>query len=507
MGFKIPEYLKGYLNTEWRKPPNAYVSTAQYYANLPPYFTDYMRTVVRPCLAYANGVADGDVNNNLRTNVGFALKKAAVKLIVGEKVLFNGSDAACAFLSDVWANKVGFDAFFEQAVDYLCGGGTAVVKLDIDRFGRCRPTAVRADRAYTVTDSLGDIVDMTVIVSLLFSQKIGAQRQQYWLVERRYYNGEGKPCVKFLVHMKSGTARSEVLPVTDGEGIPFDQLDGAAQSVLKKQGVRVNEEMLLPFRTLGAQQWRLTAANSVVPGLAMGDPLLYGALDILFAIDTVFCGSLIDVISGKGKVLLPQRFIEEIRKDLEPANVQLIPYNQEAPDDTFEYVTTAYDKDFKPEAVQFDIRAEKYSGMLEMYLKLLASVCGFAPTTVFPFLADNSTKTATEVRSEDNMSDSTVKEIHKQLSPKINEMITEVLRFHGFTGDATVQLSDYVGNPIQRDENLRQNYTTGAIPQEVFIQRISGLTRKEAAEWKAVIQKEQKEKQAQPFDGLDIMSQ
>ena len=513
MSFELPKYLTDYMNTEWRKPPATYVNSSLYYANLAPYFIEYMRTVIRPCLAYANGVGDGNVNNNLRMNVGLALKKSAVRLIKGDRIIFNGDDKACEFLSDTWVPRIGFEGFLEQAIDYMASGGTAVVKLDVDRFGRVRPSCVRVDRAFIETDNLGDVVEATIIISLLFSQRQNRAINQYWLVEKRYYNEERKPCVKFAVHSKSGTARNEILPNTYDEGLPFENLSESAQQTLKKQGITLNEENVLPFQGLGVWAWTLTASNSCVPGLHMGDPLLYGALDLLFAIDTVFCGSLLDVFQGKGKLLVPKRSLTQISETLQSGyqsagtspNIFYYP-DKEGDDDSFVYVKLPHEEGFNPESVQFDIRSEKYSGMLEMYLRQLATVCGFSPTTVFPFLADQSVKTATEVTAEDNLTRSTVQSIHLLLCPLINEMIGEVLRFHGFKGTVTISLSDYIGNILQRDSNLRANYAAGAIPQETFVQRINGLSLKEAKEWTAEIKREQKEKQAQPFDGLDGIS-
>lgn len=506
MGFELPDYLKRYLNTEWRKPPTAYINTSLYYANLDPYFIEYMRTVIRPCMAYANGVADGNINNNLTMDVGHALKKSAVRLIKGDRIVFNGDDKACEFLSDTWVPRIGFEGFLEQAIDYLVCGGTTLVKLDIDRCGRIRPNCIRVDRAFVQTDNLGDVIEATIIISLLFSQKVNRSVNQYWLVERRYYNENKQPCVKFIVHSKGGTARNEVLPALSDEGLPFESLPPEVQSSLEKQGISLNEEMLLPFRSLGCWQWQLTASNSCVPGLHMGDPLLYGALDLLFSIDTVFCGSMIDVLQGKGKILVPKTYIREVIQDLNTgADNVYIMQDKDGDDDSFVYVKQKYDENFKPESVQFDIRTEKYSGMLETYLRMLATVCGFSPTTVFPFLADQSVKTATEVTSEDNLTRATVQSIHSLLRPCINEMIDEVLRFHEFSGEATIQLSDYIGNILQRDSNLRQNYASGAMPTDTFIQRINGLSTKEAKEWAAQIAKEQKDKQAAQFGGIDYL--
>ena len=138
--------------------------------------------------------------------------------------------------------------------------------------------------------------------------------------------------------------------------------------------------------------------------------------------------------------------------------------------------------------------------MLEIYMRQAAVLCGFAPTSVFPFLQDGSAKTAFEVNAEDNLTFSTVKDLHKTLVPNINDLLEAVTKFYGFSGKVTVKLSDYIGNKIARDQNIRENYNAGLLPRDVAIQRINGISVSEAAEY---AQKIDEERQAQSAYTLD----
>ena len=168
---------------------------------------------------------------------------------------------------------------------------------------------------------------------------------------------------------------------------------------------------------------------------------------------------------------------------------------------------TEHDKDFTPQSVQFEIRSAAFKEMFEVYIRQACVKCGFAPTSIFPFLQDNSPRTATEVRSEDNLTQATVQSVHRLIVPLMDRMIDEVLKFHGFGGQASVQLSDYIGNKLQYDQNLRENYAAGAMPLDVFVQKINGISKRETDEYVKKILEEQKAKQAQPFGdlgGLDL---
>ena len=382
MGFKTPAYLENYLNKEWRKPPENFVDCSLYYAGLDPFFIDYMNKVVRPCMAYSCGSADNLINSGAKMNIGYSIKSTAVKLIKGDKLIFDGDDLACQKISETWAPTVGFDAFLESAIDYMEMGGTVAVKLNKDRFGRCYPVATRIDRFYVTTDDVGEVVDIVLFNSLLYSERYSAKiNRSYWLVEERYYDTNRKPCVMYKVHFKSGIAGKEILPSVDSVGLAEEGLPAQVKSLLRKKGIELNKPIRLPFRDgLGVWLWRRTANNSCVPGLTLGDPLFYGVLDLLWSVDTVFSGSLTDVILGSGKVLVPKKYLQSIRDDLRrqgandlSSRLLAMTDNFSDSDDSLVYIYTEHDKDFPPTPVQFANRADQYRGILEMYLRQILS--------------------------------------------------------------------------------------------------------------------------------------
>lgn len=516
-GFQTPKIVEDYLNLTWRKPPQNFVNTSTYYTGLDPFFINYMQTVVRPCMAYMSAAADGVVNSGLKMNIGYTIRKTAVRLIKGDKVMFEGDDNDSKMLSDFWSLSVGFDRFYEGLIDDLLNG-TTIIKLNKDTFGRCVPVSERVDRYYATTDDCGNIIRITIFNSLLYQMNFGkAVSNSFWLVEERFYK-KSVPYVRYKVHVKSGIAGQELLPAMWTDGIPEKDLPEQVQSVLTAKGVKVNKDIRLPFRDgLGVWNVSLTAKNSCVPGLAMGDPLLYGALDLLWSVDLVFSGSLTDVILGKGKVLVPKRFLETIRRDFSAAGIKTnenlsdrimarTEFQNDA-DDSFVYVATERDKDFPPQPVQFNIRSTEYREMFELYLRQIVSHCGFAPTSVFPFLQDVSNKTAREVTAEENLTRATVQSIHQTLAPVIDRMLNEVLyqlyKDDGreYKGHIHIKLSDYVGNKLLRDENIRSNYQAGLMPKDTAIQQVNGLSSAETQEYMAKIAEERK---AQEVDFSDF---
>ena len=469
-----------------------FVNNSTYYAQLSWEWITYMERIVRPCLAYSTGTVDGIHNSTLSTATGMNIVRGATRLVVGERPFFIGNDESSKFLSDIWAPSTNFNRFLCRAVSFMESAGTAVIKWNKDEHDRNYLTAYRMDRAIVSTNDNGDVVDAVFFVSLLSNAKNDA-KSSYWLVEERKYSDVGKPVIVYKVFTKSGTVEAPVLPSPHLKGVDYRFLPRPVREELARQRItKLNEEVPLPCHDgLGVWLMARTATNSCVPDSPFGDPLLYGCLDLLWSIDVVFSGSLVDVLNGEGKILVPKQFLQDTLSRL----------HQQYPNSTFQ-VTTAELNDYKDESfvyimpsmfdkdqmaptpVQFDIRAEQYGRMLEIYERMAAVRAGFSPTSIFPYLTpDNSAKTAREVTAEENLTRASIKETHAIILPVLTRALREILRQEGYSPDISLQLSDYIGNKLEFDENVRQNYSAKLLPREIAVKQINGLTDSETDEY------------------------
>ena len=504
MGFNIPEYLKNYLdNTKYRKPFENFVNNSTYYSQLNWQWISYMETVVRPCMAYATGSVDGVANSSLSTATGMAILRGASRLIVGDKIQFIGNDESCKFLSDIWSPAVNFNRFINRAATFMLQGGSCMIKVDKDEHGKNYLTAYRIDRTLFSVNDYGDVTNAVFFVGLLSSLKNNENQSTYWLTEERKYNDDGVPVILYKVFVRGGIANSPTLPQPWQTGTDWSNLPQRVQRELRRLGVTtLNEEIPMPFSDgLGCWLMARTSTNSCVPDSPLGDPLLYGCLDLLWSIDVVFSGSLIDVMNGEGKILVPKQFLQETLNKLQAQN-PLVSFNvttaelQGYGDESFVYVMpSGFDKDkMSPTPIQFDIRADQYGKMLEMYERMACVRAGFSPTSIFPYLTPDSTaKTATEVTAEENLTRASICEIHANITPVLNRALREILKQEGFSCDAQIKLYDYIGNKIQFDQNVRANKEAGLIPTEVAVKLVNGLTESETSEYMEKIKTEQEE--------------
>lgn len=506
MGFKMPNYIEDYLkNAKYRKPFENFVNNGTYYSQVDWQWISYMQNVVRPCLAYSTGSSDGLYGSALSTATGMAIVKGATKLVAGDKLFFTGDDEASEFLSDIWAPQTNFKKFVSRAVSFALGAGTSVLKWNMDEYGRNTLSAFRIDRTLVSVNEAGEVNDAVFFISLFTKTKNDAENT-YWLTEERKYNEAGEKVLIYKVFVRGGNAQSPVLPSPYQSGASYRNLPPFVKRELTRMGVRVlNTEIPLPAHD-GLGVWLLpaTETNSCVPDAPFGDPLLYGCMDLLWSIDLVFSGSIIDVINGEGKIIVPKQFLQETLgklKQMYPQSnfavttAELDGYN----DESFVYVMpTGLDRDkMTPLPVQFEIRADQYGKMLEMYERLVAVRAGYSPSSIFPYLTqDTSVKTAQEVTAQENLTSSSVRHAHEIMLPIFDRALREVLYHEGFSTDVQLQLGDYIGNKLRYDENVRMNYQAGLIPQREAIKQVNNLTEVEADEYLEKIREDQKANEA-----------
>ena len=502
MGFKIPKYLEQYLNnTKYRLPFDSFVDNSTYYSQLDWQWQSYMQTVVRECLSYATGTTDGLYGTQLSTATGMAIVKGATRLIVGDRLFFLGDDDSSRFLSDVWAPYVNFDRVLSRSVLYALGAGTSLLKINIDSQGRSTLVPSRIDRTIFTMNENGEITDAVFFISALTKTKNDGD-PNYWLVEERKYNDRGQKVVIYKAFVKGGIANAPTIPSPYIKGVPMQNLPRSIRETLDRMGVKkLNEEIPLPtYDGLGVWVLPASASNSCVPESPLGDPILYGTTKILWSIDVVFGGSIVDVLNGEGKIIVPKQFLQDVLGKLQNQypntnfSVTTTELNEYG-DDSFVYVMpTNFDKDKQaPLPVQFEIRADQYAKMLELYERLAAVRAGYSPSSIFPYLTqDASVKTAEEVTAQENLTAASVREAHRNMLPVLNRALREVLRQEGFSPNIQLQLGDYVGNKLRHDENVRANYTAGLTPQKEAIKQVHNLTDSEADEYLEKIQEERR---------------
>ena len=156
--FELPKVLKDYLKSR-RVPPMAdFINSSTFYSELDYQFINYMTQVVRPCIAYGAATSDLNINSGLSAATGKAIIDGATRLVIGDKVFFEGDDRTVEFFSDIWQENTQFINFLSRAERFKYLGGSSICKINTDNNGRHYLTAFRIDRTLPSFDDIGNIV-------------------------------------------------------------------------------------------------------------------------------------------------------------------------------------------------------------------------------------------------------------------------------------------------------------------------------------------------------------
>lgn len=74
--------------------------------------------------------------------------------------------------------------------------------------------------------------------------------------------------------------------------------------------------------------------------------------------------------------------------------------------------------------------------------------------------------------------------------PVFNRMLKEVAYQEGLSTDIELKLTDYIGNKLKFDENIRQNLAAQIIPREIAVQQVNNLSVNETQDYLAKIKED-----------------
>ncbi len=82
-----------------------------------------------------------------------------------------------------------------------------------------------------------------------------------------------------------------------------------------------------------------------------------------------------------------------------------------------------------------------------------------------------------------------------------------MLKQEGLVPDVQLQLGDYIGNKLQYDANIRDNYSAGLLPKEIAVKQINNLTDGETREYLEKISSDDEYKRSQNLLGDNLFNE
>lgn len=262
-------------------------------------------------------------------------------------------------------------------------------------------------------------------------------------------------------------------------------------------------EMPKAFKTCGLYNVRnksVAVALADLPGYS--DSTLHTALDVLYSIDYNYTQAQVDMYMGKSRALIPKQMQKaEVRATIDSVEIaDGVSYTEavntpQLNDEFYTQVTTGSlnGEPIKPTFIQPDLRAEDHHYIRDSDLQLLASKIGMSSSDLANHLTYNSAKTATEVRAEQDTTETSVNNKRALANVAINAMFEDVVRFYGFSDTAEIEWGRAGVNSSTENKELLEDYRAGTLPiKEYLKRRWSDLSEEEIDNWVKEIAETQK---------------
>lgn len=427
-----------------------------FYSMLPAPYMSFYQSWVRQWLYWYDGYVPwihGGQNGLLSTSIGTMIVNRASDSVCGGGIMFANArkpasyiekdgkriGAALNFIANDWSVKSGFKSRVKRAIKDAFAGGFSLIKLNKAN-GELWLDTLRADRFFITKTAQGKIDKCVCFLSLYDDMTPGnKQGERYYLVEERRYETIGLfqteiPVVEYKVY-KSSTPIQYFTAENGDNCIKWEDLPKRVKNAFKRDyDFKINvPQAMNGFNNLGVYYLQGSDDISNVPQVGLGESLLANILTYLYEYDFYNTCFNTDMYIARGRVLVP-KFMQ---------SPEAASGNKNAGLDDFLYtkVECANNDDMKPEAVQFELRAQEWKEARNMLLECIATSIGISVSTLASYIQDGSNRTAREVSAEENATSLFVENARRRFEQPINELLCDVLRFYGFVDDIDIRWS------------------------------------------------------------------
>lgn len=486
-----------------------------------PYLTYYW-TVVRRNLEWYNGYVTGIHNQGiLSTKTGARICKMSANLTLGGGISFQGDETAENFLTDFYKTRKVYPKL-KRVTPMLNAIGFMLSKVDINAKGELDICFVPGNRYFAQTDADGNVLEFYACINFMTADATSTGDNSttgqfgYYLVEERFYR-RGKPCVRYRVYQGATIATAPTFGGGVGrehgsKGIELGALPPHVQRMIKQKcaGYELNKIYVLPFESIGARITRNSfSATGVDDYSCFADSTLADVHTQLYELDLTKTQKNEHKYINQDFMVMPDNMILEIAGDsakaklYESRNGYSGVNRRIAKGATYADPTKAVPFVYSP-----PLKIADYNADIMQIHNEIAAQTEFSPVTIAGYLRNGVEKTATEITADENATRLTVRTKRELIADDLNYLNNIILHHYGLVGNAAAVFKEgSLSNPRLETELIIRKLENGLITQEMAVQEANPqLGQRECDEIVEQAKQEQKERQAQPFDGLDGIS-
>lgn len=480
------------FRARWQNMQNI-VNNSAFLSLIPAGYKTYYQAFIRQWLDWAQGfVPQLHRSDFFSTGMGYTVCDIFTKECMSGGYRFVSTDPKLKEFIEQWDNDELNTVFNEMFFDSNSGGNAILCLTPVD--GEIYANVYPIDRVVFQIGRRGQITQAMLLNRFVAGETVYYVREIRVTVRgKRYYKVDIAPGDMVTAPTWSTGALAAVPAcVMQQWKYCYGEIEPAVWYELPKR-----------FRSLGLYNVKnksVAVALKDMPGYS--DSTLHTALDVLYSIDYNYTQGQVDQYLGKGRVLVPKQ-LQKITVG-QPGTLAdgktfygALDNTEPQLDDIF--LTQIPDSNLngdvlKPTFVQPDLRGDVHKYIRDADLELLASKVGLSSSTLANHLTYNSSKTATEVVSEQDTTEKNVNNKRALANVAINNMLADVAYFYGFEGsEVTIEWGRAGANTARENQELMNDYQAGVLPLRVYLRkRWADLSEEEIEDLARQIEEEQK---------------
>lgn len=441
-----------------------------FYLLAPDYYYSFYAIYLNRCLACYDGWVNGWHNKAsglVPQRMLQSIARGLNNMLFAHGIDFSGEKSDYEFATK-WAKKSKFYRTLKKAHLFGIAGGTSLLKLNRTNH-ELYATAHRIDTFFADIDASGKIVSVRTYFDAVHNTNPSGNKQHYGICEERYFNAEGKSCVRAAVYCASGTLQTEVQtrPRNLVERVKWENLPKNVKNYIRDHypSIILDKEQYLPFpHSLGCCLIKFTDDIPQIPNTPFGQPIG----DILFTenfqYDQMKYFEKNEVDLARARALIP----EEMWNKDDPA------YGERALSERFyQRVASMNGDNDKIEKIQFLLRGNDIRTQKENIYKDCAFKLNISASSVASFLSEGAgARTATEIVSERTKSDTWIDGQVNLNKPEIDDLLAEVMRFYNHEPVGIILKSENQSPFLETVKVLGDQLTVGNITPALYVRKV-----------------------------------
>lgn len=441
-----------------------------FYLLAPDYYYSFYAIYLNRCLACYDGWVNGWHNKAsglVPQRMLQSIARGLNNMLFAHGIDFSGEKSDYEFATK-WAKKSKFYRTLKKAHLFAIAGGTSLLKLNRTNH-ELYATAHRIDTFFADIDASGKVVSVRTYFDAVHNTNPSGNKQHYGICEERYFNAEGKPCVRAAVYCASGTLQTEVQtrPRNLVERVKWENLPKNVKNYIRDHypSIILDKEQYLPFpHSLGCCLIKFTDDIPQIPNTPFGQPIG----DILFTenfqYDQMKYFEKNEVDLARARALIP----EEMWNKDDPA------YGERALSERFyQRVASMNGDNDKIEKIQFLLRGNDIRTQKENIYKDCAFKLNISASSVASFLSEGAgARTATEIVSERTKSDTWIDGQVNLNKPEIDDLLAEVMRFYNHEPVGIILKSENQSPFLETVKVLGDQLSVGNITPALYVRKV-----------------------------------